>query len=69
MAKTTKMAARPKPSKAEVEREFSGVRQEVTAARETADPKTEELLRRREAEVREAVRGSRWKAWYRESQA
>ncbi len=57
MAKTTKIAARSKPSKAEVEREFSNIREEVVAARETADPKTEELFKRRESELRQAVEG------------
>ncbi len=57
MAKTTKTATQSKRSKAEVEREFSDIREEVGVARETADPKTAELLKLREAEVRQAVEG------------
>jgi hypothetical protein len=39
MPKTTKSAARPKKTKAEIEEEFSQIRQEVEAAREGAGPK------------------------------
>lgn len=57
MAKATKAAPRPKRSKAEIEQEFSEIRDEVAAAREAAEPKREEQLRLREAEVRQAVEG------------
>jgi DNA repair exonuclease SbcCD ATPase subunit len=57
MAKTTKVTARPKRSKAEVEEEFAEIREEVTAAREASSAKAEEQLTLREAEVRQAVSG------------
>ncbi len=57
MAKTTKVAARPKKTKAEIEQEFSEIRDEVEEAREAARPKVEEQLKLREAEVRQAVDG------------
>jgi colicin import membrane protein len=57
MAKTTKMAARPKRSKTEIDQEFADIREEVATARETKEPKTEELGKQRETEVREAVQG------------
>jgi hypothetical protein len=44
MAKTSKTTARPKHSKAEIDREFTGIREEVMEARETAAPKAEEQL-------------------------
>jgi colicin import membrane protein len=57
MAKTTKATARPKKTKAEIEEEFSEIRDEVEEAREGARPKVEEQLKLREAEVRQAVDG------------
>ena len=57
MAKTTKVTARPKRSKAEVEEEFAEIREDVTAAREASSAKAEEQLTLREAEVRQAVSG------------
>jgi hypothetical protein len=57
MAKTTKIAARPKRSKAEIDEEFAGVREEVETARETTEPKAEELRKQKETEVRQAVQG------------
>jgi colicin import membrane protein len=57
MAKATKTAARPKPSKGEVEKEFAEIREEVVAARETADRKAEDLSKLRETEIRQAVGG------------
>ena len=57
MAKATKTAPQPKRSKAQVEQEFSEIRDEVAAGREAAEPKREEQLRLREAEVRQAVEG------------
>jgi colicin import membrane protein len=57
MAKTTKIAVKPKKTKAEIEEEFSEIREEVEAAREGARPKVEEQLKLREAEIRQAVEG------------
>jgi colicin import membrane protein len=57
MTKTSRTAARPKRSKPEMEREFAELQEEVTAARETADPKAEQVSRLREAEVKLAVEG------------
>ena len=55
--KTAKPVARPKPTRAEIEKEFSDIREEVVAARETADKKSEEASKLREAEIRQAVEG------------
>lgn len=55
--KVTRTPARAKRSKAEIEQEFSQIREEAAAAREAAEPKTQELLKLREAEVRQAVEG------------
>jgi hypothetical protein len=55
--KTTKVAARPKRSKAETEQEFTEIREEMTIAREALEPKTEEVRKAREAETRAAVEG------------
>jgi colicin import membrane protein len=57
MAKATKIAARPKRAKAEIDEEFVEIREEVAAARETLEPKTEELRKQRETEARQAVEG------------
>ena len=57
MAKAAKTAPQPKRSKAETEREFSEIRDQVAAARDVAEPKREEQLRLREAELRQAVEG------------
>src|SRR5579863_5574572 len=57
MVKATKLAARPKRSKPEVQQEFSEIQEELAAARETADVKSEELTRSKEAEVRKVVEG------------
>jgi hypothetical protein len=57
MAKTTKTAARPKRSKAEIDEEFAEIREEVATARETMEPKAEELRKQKETEVRQAVQG------------
>ena len=57
VTKTTKVVARPKRTKAEIEEEFSAIREEVAATRETADKKTEETSRLRETEIRQAVEG------------
>jgi colicin import membrane protein len=57
MAKTSKTTVRPKRSKAEIDQEFAGIREEVAEAREAAAPKVEEQLRLRETEVRRAVDG------------
>ena len=55
--KTTKPLARPKRTKTEIEEEFSEIRKEVAATRETTDKKTEETSKLREAEIRRAVEG------------
>ncbi len=55
--KTTKPAARPRKSKAEVQQEFETIREQVEAARETADAKAAETARIREAEIRQAIDG------------
>ena len=55
--KTTKPVARPKRTKAEIEEEFSELREEVAAARETTDKKAEETSKLREMEIRQAVEG------------
>jgi len=55
--KTTKPVARPKRTKAEIEEEFSEIREEVAATREAADKKAEETSRLRETEIRQAVEG------------
>ena len=52
-----KTPARSKRSRAETQKEFADIRAEVAAAQETADSKTEELSRLREAELRQAVEG------------
>ncbi len=57
MAKATKVAARPKRSKAEVEQEFEEIREDVAAARESSSTKAEEQQKLRETEVRQAVEG------------
>jgi hypothetical protein len=57
MAKTTKIAARPKRSKAETEQEFTEIREELATARETLEPKAEEVRKAREIEIRTAVEG------------
>jgi hypothetical protein len=57
MAKTTKPAARPKRSKAEIDEEFADIREEVATAREMAEPKAEELRKQKEVEVRRSVDG------------
>jgi colicin import membrane protein len=58
MAKTAvKAAPRMKRAKAEIEEEFSRVQDEVRAARESADAKTDELARHKEGEIRQTVEG------------
>ncbi|MGH9395932.1 MAG: hypothetical protein ACRD18_03665 [Terriglobia bacterium] len=56
-SKVTKSPTRPKRSKTEVQQEFEEIQGELTAARETADSKSEEIARSREAEVRQTVDG------------
>jgi len=55
--KTTKPLARPKRTKAEIEEEFSEIREEAAAAKVTTDRKAEEVLKLRETEIRQAVEG------------
>lgn len=58
MATAKKAVARPiKRSKAEVEREFTGVAAEVERSREQANPKAEEAAKLHDEEVRQAVEG------------
>ena len=57
MPKTTKPPARPKRARAEVQREFAEIGEEVAVARETADAKAEEVRRLKEAELRQSVEG------------
>ncbi len=56
-AKAVKTSVRAKRAKADVEKEFAGIREEVESAREAPDAKAEEAARLREAEVRGAVEG------------
>ena len=58
MPKSTKPPVRATRAKAEVQQEFTGIRREAEAARESADPKAEEAARLRAAEVRHAVEGN-----------
>jgi hypothetical protein len=55
--KAAKPVVRPKRTKAEIEEEFSAIREEVAAARETTDKKAEESSRLRETEIRQSVEG------------
>jgi hypothetical protein len=57
MAKPTKPAVRAKRPRAEVQEEFSTIRDEVEAAKKIAELKREESLRQQEADVRAAVDG------------
>jgi len=57
MPKTSKPPARPKRARAEVQREFAEIGEEVAVARETADAKAEEVRRLKEAELRQSVEG------------
>src|SRR5258708_14907449 len=54
-----KTSPRVKRAKAEIQQEFSAIQDEIQAARESADPKAEELARHRESEARQAVEGVR----------
>jgi hypothetical protein len=56
-SKTTKVAARPKRTKAETEQEFTEIQEELSSSRESFDPKAEEVRKSREAEIRTAVEG------------
>jgi hypothetical protein len=55
MAVTKKAPVRPKRTKSEVQHEFADIQQEVSAARETANPKAAESVRIHDSEVRQAV--------------
>jgi colicin import membrane protein len=50
-------ASRPKKSRTEVEKEFSRIAEEEAVRHESADPKSEEVDRMREAETRRTVAG------------
>jgi len=54
-AKVTKPPVRAKRSKAEVEKEFEAIQEDVERAREAPDAKGAESARLREAEVRQAA--------------
>jgi hypothetical protein len=54
---STKAAARPRRSKAETQREFAEIQEEVGAAQQTLDAKTIEATRLREAQVRHRLEG------------
>lgn len=55
MATSKKTPVRPKRTKAETEQEFSEIQEELTLARETLEPKAEEVRKAREVETRAAV--------------
>jgi colicin import membrane protein len=54
-AKAVKAPVRAKRARADVEKEFAQIQQEVESAREAPDTKAEEAVRLREAEVRGAI--------------
>ena len=55
MPKPTKPPVRAKRPRAEVQEEFSTIREDVESAKRTAEPKRDELLRQQEADARAAV--------------
>jgi len=55
--KSTKAAARPKRTKAETELEFTEIQEELAVARETSEPKAEEVRKARESETRASAEG------------
>ena len=57
MATPKKTTLRPKRTKAETEQEFTEIQEELTAARETSEPKAEEARKARETETRASVEG------------
>lgn len=52
---TIKTSPRAKRAKAEVQKEFSAIRETVQAERESADAKADELARHKESDIRQAV--------------
>ncbi len=56
-AKTVKPAVRAKRARADVEKEFAEIQEQVESAREARDTKAEETARVRETEIRGAVEG------------
>ena len=56
-AKAVKAPVRAKRARAEVEKEFAEIQEQVERAREAPDAKAEETARLREAEIRDAVQG------------
>jgi colicin import membrane protein len=56
-AKAVKAPVRAKRARADVEKEFAAIQQQVESAREASDVKADETARLREAEVRGAVEG------------
>ena len=57
MTKPTKIAVRPKRSKAEVEQEFTEIRADLAEARESSSTRVEEQAKLREIETRQSVEG------------
>src|SRR5438552_9671508 len=57
MPKPVKAPIRAKRPRAEVQQEFSAIREDAEAAKQIVDPKREESLRQHEAEIRAAVDG------------
>jgi hypothetical protein len=55
-AKTVKAPIRVKRTKTEIQDEFDEIQEQSAEARKSADPKIDEVARRRETEVREAER-------------
>ena len=60
MPKTTaaKTAPRARSNKAEVQQELVAIQDELRASRDTADPKADEVARRKEGELRQAAEGA-----------
>jgi colicin import membrane protein len=54
---TLKASPRAKRAKAEIQHEFSEIQDEIRAVRDSADPKSDELARHKESDVRQAVEG------------
>src|ERR1035441_7532617 len=55
--KTSKPPVRGRRTKAEVQQEFADIEEQMETARESADAKTDEAARLREAEIRQSVDG------------
>ncbi len=57
VSRSSKVAPRPKRSRAEVQKEFAEISREVDAASESADVKASELAKAKETDVRQEVEG------------